>query len=80
MSAYIFSHYDVVVPQASATTMKARCKHCLSVISGGVQTNSNFITHLRVSLSSRILISIILFVCFYRENTNKFSRFKSYHS
>eukprot|EP00800_Vazella_pourtalesii_P000772 TRINITY_DN10666_c0_g1_i1.p1 TRINITY_DN10666_c0_g1~~TRINITY_DN10666_c0_g1_i1.p1 ORF type:complete len:613 (+),score=107.43 TRINITY_DN10666_c0_g1_i1:54-1841(+) len=47
MSAYIFSHYDVVVPQASATTMKARCKHCLSMISGGVQTNSNFITHLR---------------------------------
>ncbi|KAI6646625.1 Zinc finger BED domain-containing protein 4-like [Oopsacas minuta] len=46
MTAPILSYYyDLMLPKASGTVMKAKCKYCGTIISGRLNTSSNFITH-----------------------------------
>ena len=46
MPAKVFEHFEMS-PNATGN-VKVRCKHCGSVISGPVQTTSNFVAHLWV--------------------------------
>lgn len=52
MSAPVFEHFEM--PTGSTGTVKVKCKHCAASISGSVKTTSNFVTHLKVSVSLSI--------------------------
>lgn len=54
--SYVFEHFEI--PKDATGTVKAKCKHCLSTISGPAKSTSNFLTHLKVS----VMIEHLMFI------------------
>ena len=46
MPAKVYEHFEI--PTDAIGTVKVKCRHCASTISGRVETTSNFISHLKV--------------------------------
>lgn len=53
MPAKVFEHFEM--PPDPTGLIKVKCKHCTSVISGRIETTSNFVTHMKVCTKVTVL-------------------------
>ena len=68
MPAKVSEHFEI--PPDATGTVKVKCRHCASTISGRVETTSNFISHLKVAFLDSLNVCLLLL--------KKYGRFTCY--
>ena len=53
MPANVFEHFEML-PDPTGL-IKVKCEHCISVLSGRIETTSNFVTHMKVCTKVTVL-------------------------